>query len=70
MRESELVNHLSDIQDITSNLRNDRKIIKFVRYIEKVIIFHFPIILKSCIGNMKRRARDFCYSAHCGLKIY
>ena len=59
MRESEPVNHLSDIQDFTSNLGNDRKNIKFVRYIGKFIIFHFPIILKSCIGNMKRRARDF-----------
>ena len=59
MRENELVNHFSDIQDFTSNLGNDRKNIKFVRYIGKFIIFHFPNILKSCIGNMKRRARDF-----------
>ena len=53
MRESELMNNLSD------NLGNHRKNIKFVRYIGKFIIFHFPIILESCIGNMKRRARDF-----------
>ena len=59
MRESKLVNHLSDIQDFTSNLENDCKNIKFVRYIGKFIIFHFPIILKSGIGNMKRKARDF-----------
>ena len=59
MRESELVNHLSDIQDFTSNLGNDRKNIKFVRYIGKFIIFHFPILLKSCIGNMKRRGLNF-----------
>ena len=59
MQESELVNHLSDIQDFTSNLENDCKNIKFVNYIRKLIIFHFPIILKSHIGDMKRRGRDF-----------
>ena len=64
MRESELVNHLSDIQDITTNLGNDCKNIKFVHRIGKFIIFHFSIILKSCIGNMRRRSRDFSYSAH------
>ena len=59
MQESELVNHLSDIQDFTSNLENDCKNIKFVNYIAKLIIFHFPIILKSRIDDMKRRGREF-----------
>ena len=58
MQESELVNHLSDIQDFTSNLENDCKNIKFVYCIGK-FIFHFPITLKSGIGDMKRRCRDF-----------
>ena len=58
MRESELVNHVCDIRDFTWNLQNDCKIIKFVHYIGKFIIFHFPFILKNDIGNMKRKGRD------------
>ena len=69
MRESELVNHLSSIQDSISNLGNDCKNIKFVCYIGK-LIFHSPITLKSCISNVRRKTRDFRYSAHYGLKIY
>ena len=59
MRGSEMVNRLSNIQDFTSNLGNGCKNIKFIRYIGKFIIFHFAIILKSCNGNLKRRARGF-----------
>ena len=61
-----MVNHLSDIQDFTSNLGINYKNTKFVCYIPKFIIFHFHIIVKNCIGNLKRRARDF-NAVHYGL---
>ena len=63
-----MVNHLSDIQDFRSNLGINYKNTEFVCYIPKFIIFHFHIIVKSCIGNMKRRAHDFNI-VHYGLKV-
>ena len=54
MQESELLNHLLNIEGFTLNLGNDCRNIEFVSY----------------IGSVKRGSCDSKYSAHYVLKIY